>query len=152
MKNQLIALLVLLSSTAFAQNLSGKYGVGLALGEPSGFSVKKFNSGTEAYQFTLGYNMAGTHTGVNLGGDVLFHNYNFFSADNGSIPYYYGAGVHVSLYEATQVYARVPLGIAYEFNELPADVFLEFSPGIAVVPTPGIVFNFALGARYYFTL
>jgi hypothetical protein len=35
-------------------------------------------------------------------------------------------------------------------NDLPLDVFFEFAPGIAVLPAPNLVTNFAIGARYYF--
>ena len=58
---------------------------------------------------------------------------------------------HIKSYEnKSQVDARVPLGVAYEFNYYPADIFFEFSPGIAVIPSPNLVINVGVGARYYF--
>jgi hypothetical protein len=30
------------------------------------------------------------------------------------------------------------------------DIFFEFSPGLAVIPTPSLVMNFGIGGRFYF--
>lgn len=151
MKKVLFLLAFAFSCQLSAQEYKNHYGVGLALGEPSGFSVKKFNSNTQAFQYTLGYSTASGAQGINLGMDYLMHNYHMITADKGSIPVYWGLGAHFKSYNGGNVlYARVPLGVAYEFNDLPADIFFEFAPGISVLPSPGLVTNFAIGGRFYF--
>ncbi len=137
-----------------AQDYKGHYGIGLALGEPSGFSIKKFNNNSEAFQYTLGYSTVKGEEGINIGADFLLHNYDFITAEKGSIPFYYGAGIHLKSYNnaGNQIYARVPLGVAYEVADFPFDVFFEFAPGIAVIPKPELVTNFAIGGRFYFDL
>jgi hypothetical protein len=40
--------------------------------------------------------------------------------------------------------------VAYEAADFPFDVFFEFAPGIAVLPSPSLVTNFAIGVRFYF--
>jgi hypothetical protein len=137
-----------------AQDYKGHYGIGLALGEPSGFSIKKFNNNSEAFQYTLGYSTVKGEEGINIGADFLMHNYDFITAEKGRIPFYYGAGVHLKSYNnaGNQIYARVPLGVAYEVADFPFDVFFEFAPGIAVIPKPELVTNFAIGGRFYFDL
>ncbi len=145
-----LALLTVLSTSA--QNFNRPHGVGMAIGEPSGFSVKKFNNTNQAFQFTLGYSTT-RNSGINLGVDFLLHDRSFITTDKGYVPLYYGFGAHIKSYESeSQVYARVPFGVAYEFNNYPADIFFEFSPGIAVIPSPELVINVGVGGRFYFYL
>ena len=68
--------------SASAQDYKGHYGIGLAVGEPSGFSIKKFNNSSEAFQYTVGYS-TGQNSGINLGVDFLLHNYDYISAERG---------------------------------------------------------------------
>ncbi|HAP70841.1 MAG TPA: hypothetical protein DCQ41_00120 [Cryomorphaceae bacterium] len=152
MKRVLLIIAFLGTLAAEAQEFKGHYGVGLAIGEPSGFSIKKFINNGEAFQYTLGYSTVKDQEGVNIGADFLLHNYDFITAEKGKIPFYYGAGIHLRSYNdmGNQVYARVPLGLAYEVSDLPLDIFFEFAPGIAVIPQPSLVTNFALGGRFYF--
>ena len=150
MKKLLLLAAVITGLSVSAQDYKGHYGIGLAVGEPSGFSIKKFNNSSEAFQYTVGYS-TGQNSGINLGVDFLLHNYDYISAERGSIPLYYGLGIHVKSYEnENQIYARAPLGIAYELHDLPLDIFFEFSPGLAVVPAPSLVMNFGIGGRFYF--
>jgi len=154
MKRALLVIAFLGTVTASAQDYKGHYGIGLALGEPSGFSIKKFNNHSEAFQYTLGYSTVDGEEGINIGADFLLHNYDFITAEKGKIPFYYGAGIHMKSYNnaGNQIYARVPLGLAYEVSNFPFDVFFEFAPGIAVIPEPELVTNFAIGGRFYFDL
>lgn len=153
MKKTLLLVVFAMAFTAAAQDHKGHYGIGLALGEPSGFSIKKFNNNNnEAFQYTLGYSAVKGQEGINIGADYLLHNYDFITAEKGRIPFYYGGGIHLKSYNdaGNQLYARVPLGVAYEAADLPVDVFFEFAPGVAVLPSPALVTNFAIGARFYF--
>ena len=152
MKRVLLIIAFLGTLAAEAQEFKGHYGVGLAIGEPSGFSIKKFIKNGEAFQYTLGYSTVKGQQGINIGADFLLHNYDFITAEKGKIPFYYGAGIHLRSYNdmGNQVYARIPLGLVYEVSDLPLDIFFEFAPGIAVIPQPSLVTNFALGGRFYF--
>ena len=49
MKKTLLLVVFAMAFTAAAQDYKGHYGIGLALGEPSGFSIKKFNNNNEAF-------------------------------------------------------------------------------------------------------
>src|SRR6056300_662850 len=152
MKKIILLFTLAIGLSAAAQDYKGHYGIGLALGEPSGFSIKKFNNNSEAFQYTLGYSTVKGEEGINIGADYLLHNYDLITAEKGSIPFYYGAGVHLKSYNTSgnQLYARVPLGVAYEMSDVPLDIFFEFAPGIAVIPEPDLVVNFAVGSRFYF--
>jgi hypothetical protein len=45
---------------------------------------------------------------------------------------------------------RIPFGIAYQFSEVPVDVFLEIVPVLDLNPSTSGSINAALGVRYYF--
>lgn len=150
MKKLILLTALIAGFAASAQDYKGHYGFGLALGEPSGFSIKKFNNSAQAFQYTLGYSLVQGQQGINVGVDYLLHNYDFITAEKGAIAFYYGLGAHLKSYNQTMVYARVPLGLTYEFHDLPLDVFFEFAPGVSVLPSPGLVANFGIGGRVYF--
>ena len=154
MKKLFTVATILIGLQVVAQDYKGHYGIGLALGEPSGFSVKKFTDGTQAFQYMVGYSLKSGEEGLNLGVDYLLHNYDIITAEKGSIPLYYGLGIHLKSHngDGSQLYARVPLGVAYEISDFPADLFFEFAPGIAVLPAPELVTNFAIGGRFYFDI
>ena len=98
MKKALVLVVLALTFNAAAQDYKGHYGIGLALGEPSGFSIKKFNNNNEAFQYTLGYSAVKGQEGINIGADYLLHNYEIITAEKGRIPFYYGGGVHLKSY------------------------------------------------------
>ena len=98
MKKLLTVSVILIGLQALAQDYKGHYGIGLALGEPSGFSVKKFTDGEQAFQYTVGYSLIKGEEGLSLGVDYLFHNYDIITAEKGSIPFYYGLGIHLKSY------------------------------------------------------
>ena len=156
MKKLLTVAVLLIGLQALSQDYKGHYGVGIALGVPYGFSVKKFIDGEHAFQYTLGYSFVTDNESLVFGADYLLHNYDIITAEKGRISLYYGFGLFLS-YDRSEsskgeVYARIPLGVAYEISDFPADVFFEFAPGIAVFPTPSIVTNFAIGGRFYFDI
>ena len=64
MKKALVLVVLALTFNAAAQDYKGHYGIGLALGEPSGFSIKKFNNNNEAFQYTLGYSAVKGQEGI----------------------------------------------------------------------------------------
>lgn len=149
-----LAATLLLSLAALGQHQDYKrnLGFGLVLGDPSAISLKKFHNSTEAMQYTIGYSLAEQNLGISLGVDYLHHNYSTITALHGSIPLYVGAGAYLGMYKTLSAGVRVPLGVAYEFNELPLDVFLQAAPGVALLPSPGLSLSFGLGARIYLDL
>ena len=155
MKKLLLLAALTIGLSAGAQDYKGHYGIGFAVGEPIGVSIKKFND-NQAFQYTLGYSLISGKEGLNLGTDYLLHDYSFISAEKGKVPIYYGVGIHFRSYSntGTQVYTRIPLGIAYEVSEYPVDLFFEFAPGFSLLRTSVeeemIIMNFGIGGRFYF--
>ncbi len=145
-----LALLVVCSGMSFAQ--SGKVGVGVILGEPSGLSLKFRTSSTTAFDAGLAWSFASPGS-LHLHGDFIFHNYNLFTVEKGLVALYYGIGGRVKFISGeadTRIGARIPIGLVYEFEEAPVDLFIEIVPMLDFYPeTEGGIAG-AIGIRYFF--
>ena len=126
------------------------FGLGLELGEPTGLNGKVFVSEAGALDFGVGY-IYDTYyygDGVHLYADYLWHPVSLVSAPAFELPFYVGVGLRywdfhycfmgLCNYGGSSVGIRVPLGIAFDFNNVPLDIFVQ------VVP----VFDFVNGDYY----
>jgi len=131
------------SGGAFEANKT--FGLGLEVGAPTGINGKWFLSPTGALDFGVGYiygcygfgcpyDVDGFHTYV----DYLWHPFSFVHAPAFELPFYVGVGgrfVDFRYHYTGNTYyggygfgARVPLGISFDFNTIPLDVFIELVP------------------------
>ena len=145
-----------------------QFGAGLELGEPSALNAKYFFAADRAIDFGIGdiYNYR-DYRGLTLYADHLWHPFVLTSAESFELPFYIGVGGQFWRFEdyrlRTPVYGdalgvRVPIGLAFDFNNVPLDIFVQ------VVPTLNVAFNgtlydhsiypwidFSVGIRYWFT-
>lgn len=143
----LVSLLALFSLGLFAQNEG--LGLGLVFGEPTGLSAKLWTSEKTALDAALAwsfYNGGWLHAQA----DFLIHNYDLIDVSEGALPVYYGIGAYVTFSSDLGLGARVPLGLAYHFEDAPVEIFLEIAPGLSLLPGIGFYMGGGLGARYYF--
>jgi len=69
---------------------------------------------------------------------------------------YYGAGARIKFAQDavgdadTIVSIRIPVGIAYEFERTPVELFMEVVPMLDLIPSTGFQMAGAIGFRYYF--
>lgn len=159
----LFAALVSVGLQASAQD-SG-FGLGIMIGEPTGLSAKAWVGGDRALAFGLAWGP--WHGGyLHLHGDYLFHNYDLIKVNKGKLPLYYGPGLrmrswtggrywhhgrfhdHAGTY--TDLSVRFPVGLAYQFDGAPVDVFLEVVPTLRILPGTSFDGDGALGVRYWF--
>ncbi|MBN1771719.1 MAG: DUF3996 domain-containing protein [Deltaproteobacteria bacterium] len=161
-----VALAISLSATGAQASEIGNganVGVGLMLGAPSGLSLKFFFHNDHAVDVGVGVGYFGGAT-LYVHADYLFH-FQLLSAETFELPLYIGIGGKFTLwfYEGYHGYwggytesgrfgagVRVPIGIAFELNAIPIDIFLEIVPGLGVFPGIGAFIDGAIGARYYF--
>ncbi len=119
-----------------------KFGLGLELGEPSGLTGKVFVTESGAIDFGVGYvydnyyyyyNAAGFHAYA----DYLWHPVSLASAQAFELPFYVGVGgrfwdfnyTYLGMdYSGSAFGIRVPLGIAFDFNNVPLDIFIQVVP------------------------
>jgi hypothetical protein len=127
------------------------FGLGLELGQPTGLTGKYFLSDSNALDFGAGYiyhNRWYGEDGVHLYLDYLWHPFSLVSAEAFELPFFIGVGgrfwdfdycdARNCGYGGSAIGVRVPLGLAFDFNDVPLDIALN------VVPT----FDF-IGGDYY---
>ncbi len=116
----------------------GGIGVGVIIGEPTGFSFKVWVSETQAFDLAVGYSFAGEQPFTYLHVDYLRH---------GLI--YYGLEVRFKqLASGLQSGVRIPFGLnAVMF---PFELFAEVAPIVNVAPMTSLGLSGGLGARLYF--
>ncbi len=141
-------------STKLSASSSHTFGIGFILGDPSGFTAKYFINGNNAIDAGIG---PSGRDGFYLYADYLRHVHNLFPVTEISL--YVGAGLGVHDHDEEHAHheedevsleARLPLGIAYTFRQVPIEVFLEIAPALEFIPDIDFDIRGGLGVRYFF--
>ncbi|MCP5107377.1 MAG: DUF3996 domain-containing protein [bacterium] len=141
---------ILFLCTAAAEAKGGNgWGIGVILGEPTGLSLKYWNSGTTAFDAAAAWSFRRERK-LHIHMDYLFHKFRVFKVRRGRLPLYYGIGGRIKFEEEFRVGIRIPVGICYMFKRQPIDIFFEVVPLLDVVPETSLDFNVSIGARYFF--
>ena len=145
-----------------------KFGLGLELGEPTGINGKLFVSSDQAIDFGLGdlyhgYYVNGNAAGIHVYADYLWHPVVLTKADAFYLPLYVGVGGRfwdtdycdranncVSMFGV-----RVPVGLSFDFNDVPLDIFGQFVPTLDfyrnyTAHSVYLDIDFSVGARFWF--
>jgi len=160
------------SSHGFEANKT--FGLGLELGEPTGLNGKYFFGPRTALDFGLGwiYQHYYYGDGLNVYADILFHPTSLVSAEAFELPFYVGGGLRFwnfdycepvpgpdVCYRGSTFGLRIPFGIAFDFNNVPLDIFLQLVPVIDFVngdyydryrDRSHVGIDFSLGFRFWF--
>jgi Protein of unknown function (DUF3996) len=146
---------------------NGIFGLGLELVEPTGLTGKLFLSPSQAIDFGVGdlyHNYYVPGGGVHLYVDYLWHPFLITEVPAFKLPFYIGVGgrAWIGDYDcgpnncgADFFGVRVPIGVTFDFNEVPLDVFIQLVPTIDFFHDygPHDVFfdiDFSVGIRYWF--
>ncbi|HVK75098.1 MAG TPA: hypothetical protein VM734_17335 [Kofleriaceae bacterium] len=142
-----------------------EFGLGLILGAPTGLSGKYFYSEDKAIDFAVGFlGRYRGRDGLHVHVDHLWHPVSLVSDSAFELPLYVGVGGRFysfdwddnDRYDDGQVLGvRVPVGIAFDFNNVPLDIFVElaFVLDFYVSDYDDNVdgdFNGGVGVRYWF--
>jgi hypothetical protein len=117
------------------------FGLALELGEPTGINGKYFLSDSGALDFGVGwiYRHYYYGDGMHIYGDYLWHPVSLASTQSFELPFYIGAGLRFwdfnycdrnFCYDGNAVGIRVPVGISFDFNNAPLDIFIQLVPVI----------------------
>lgn len=102
-----------------------------------------------ALQFNANFHWAGY---FGAGAAYLWHYFDVIKVDNHKFPLYWG--IKGELWANPSDFALgavVPLGIAWIPKELPIDIFLQYEPGIAILPSIAPVYmGGTAGIRLWF--
>jgi Protein of unknown function (DUF3996) len=145
-----------------------QFGLGLELGEPTGITGKLFVSPDQAIDFGLGdiYHHYYGGDGLHLYADYLWHPAVLTSAEAFELPFYVGVGGRVWFFDYTcpggqcqgaeAFGVRVPIGVSFDFNNVPLDIFIQAVPTLDFFRDYGphsvyLDIDFSVGIRYWFS-
>ena len=135
-------------STAVAQERG--FGLGVIIGEPTGFSAKYWTSSSTALDFGLGYSFTSTKSVFYLHGDYIFHNSALIESTEKFIVYY-GPGARLKVRENnSRLGIRVVGGILWVPYNSRIDLFVELAPIIDVIPATKLDLAGGIGIRFFF--
>jgi len=142
----LIATALILSAMVLAQDKG--IGLGIIIGEPTGLSAKLWTS--EKIALDAGVAWSFTQNGyIRVHTDILWHK-TVIDVETGKLPLYYGVGAKLLLSSELGFGIRIPVGLSYQFESIPVDLFVELVPGFDLLPGSRLDLDAALGARYFF--
>lgn len=130
-------------------DLPHRWGIGVMLGEPTGISVKNWQSATSAFAGGVAWSFR-RKAAFHLHGDFLIHRDRELKAYEGRFMWYYGTGLRLKFEEESRFGARFPLGLDYIFPQNKIELFLEFVPILELLPATDFLVNGAVGIRYLF--
>jgi len=141
------------------------FGLGLILGNPTGLSGKYFVGPSTAIDFAVGaVGCCRGRRGLELHADFLWHPISLVSAEPFELPLYFGVGGRFYQYnwdrdrrdyDGSAIGVRVPGGIAFDFNNVPLDIFIELALVLDFLfddPYDDVYVDLdgAVGIRYWF--
>jgi hypothetical protein len=159
-----------LGSTAICAE-TGKLGLGVMVGQPTGVNVKYWLTDKTAIDGGLGlrygyhdrhfcdddyYRRHGYYPNdcsdresrLQIHADYLWH-FDLPANLPGRLPFNVGVGARI-VTPYTEFGMRIPLGVSYLFDNIPLDVFCELAPVIQLAPFSGLDLDGGVGARFYF--
>jgi hypothetical protein len=139
--------MILFSSLDYSQ--SKKIGAGIIAGEPTGLSFKYWLSENTALDAGLAWSFLDENA-VQIQADYLIHNFSLIKISEGKLPFYFGIGGRLKFSNDLILGVRVPLGLAYIFNNEPIDIFFEVVPILDILPETDFTISIAIGGRYFF--
>jgi len=135
-------------------------GLGVMIGAPTGFTGKYYLGADTAIDFGIGaFGGSRRRDGFQVYADFLWHPAVLGTTEPFIVPLYFGVGARLFDFDDGNddddlaLGARIPAGIMLDFNNVPVEVFLEFSLVLDFILDGGGIdgdFGLALGARYYF--
>jgi hypothetical protein len=147
-----------------------KFGIGLELGEPTGITGKLFVTPNQALDFGIGdlyHNYYVGGEGLHLYLDYLWHPTVLTKADAFELPLYIGVGGRFWNFDyscdrfgvcssANLFGVRVPVGISFDFNNVPLDIFIQLVPTLDfyrnyAARSVYLDIDFSFGIRFWFS-
>lgn len=145
---------------------SKKFGIGGVLGQPTGFTLKYHFTPNHALTAAVGIGFYYGHN-FHMHVDYGYH-FKLVSAADFDLVLWVGGGIKFFYffyrdyrpywdrdwqyheYRREGLGLRVPVGIGFNLNKVPLEVFFELAPGIAFLPWVDFFMDAVVGVRYYF--
>jgi len=156
MKKTAVIFLFLFTVAGLAQAQTGRAGgntgLGIIFGEPTGVSFKLWTSRTVAFDAAAAWSFVGGGS-FQLHADIIFHSFDLFKVEKGRMALYYGFGGRFKSEDENGdavLSFRLPVGISYEFERSPFELFVEIAPMLDLAPKTKGDIGGGIGFRYYF--
>ena len=151
LKCLLVFILICTVHSALAKK---RFGLGVMVGNPTGFSAKYRMTKKKAIDAALSWSL-GDASSFHLHSNYLHHHFSIFRVDDHPVHLYYGVGGRIKTREKkgddeTAFGPRFPLGLNTFYKKPRIEVFIEVSLTVDLIPSTEEDFDFGLGARYYF--
>jgi hypothetical protein len=121
-------------------------GIGIAVGQPTGATMKYWLSSTTAIDAVAGYHF---NRNFDVHADYLWHSFSSFDVGSGRLPFYVGLGARINLGDTSHLGMRMPLGLSYLFPTDPVELFAEVAPVVRLVTKVGLDVDGLVGFRVY---
>lgn len=139
-------ILLAFTGHSHAQDRYSNTELGIILGEPTGISLKAWQSNSTAFDAGIAWSF-GDNGSLHLHGDYLWHEW--LDVDSGSLALYYGIGARVQLADDPRLGARIPFGLQYNIPDTRLSAFFEVAPLLDLVPETSFDVNGGLGLRIF---
>ena len=142
----------------------GPFGLGLIIGSPTGLSMKYYlGESGHAIDAAVGFAFVSS-SGIHVHADYLWHPLVLTSDPAFKLPLHVGVGARILDHDRGRdgnddlhVALRVPVGVTFDFTQIPLDVFLEVALLVDFHGEEGkdndnlgLDLNAGVGVRYYF--
>jgi hypothetical protein len=142
----------------------GPFGIGLIVGSPTGLSMKYYlGESGQAIDAAIGAAFVGAG-GIQVHADYLWHPLMLTEDAAFKLPLHVGVGVRVLDHDRgrdgpnnVHVGVRAPIGLTFDFTQIPIDVFIEAALVLDFHGDEGdsndhfnLDLNAGVGVRYYF--
>ncbi len=156
MKKTAVIVLFLFAVAGLAQAQTGRAGgntgLGIIFGEPTGVSFKYWTGRTTAIDAAAAWSFVDGGS-FQIHSDFLFHSFDIFKVEKGRMALFYGFGGRFKSEDEdgkAVLSFRVPIGITYEFEGAPVELFVEIAPMLDLTPKTQGAIGGGIGFRYYF--
>lgn len=137
----LVLLALLVGASAFAQT-----SVGIILGEPTGLSGKQWIGEGAALDLAVAWSFV-PEGAFYLHVDYQQH-FDDLDVDVGTLLWFAGIGPRIYIGNEVGIGMRIPVGLVYDIDDVPLEVFLELAPGLNLFPATKFNFGGGIGVRY----
>lgn len=133
---------------------AGAFGIGLALGSPTGITASAYLTDDSNLDFLIGegWGDGWKHDRLLLSADYDVHLVDLASGEAARLDFYVGGGVNLWLDPdvASDVGVEVPIGLALFFRKAPVELYAEVLPGFVLTDPEWFDVGGSIGVRYYF--
>jgi len=146
-----LALVVAFPVARSAQAQDSGFGLGLILGDPNGIDFKGYVGPTASLEGAIGFGIIDDgHLHAHL--DFLWE-FDLTSFDRADMLLHVGVGPKIGLFfdaDEFRVGARGPVGLTFQFTNVPLDFFIEVAAGLWFIDDVDFDLDAAVGLRYWF--